>query len=70
MRAKTSAGSQLKRLAKRYAEAFADLVLIGGRHPDEHAEIRQQYAKARKKLYERIDSLTSIDLTPRSVHDE
>ena len=70
MRAKTKDGERLKRLAKKYADACVELSWIGSRFPDGHDEIRADYNKARKKLFDEIYRLTSIDLTPRAVRDE
>lgn len=69
MKAKTSTGSKLKRLAKKYASAWAEMTWMGNRHPDEHNEIRQTYEKAQKTLHDAIDEATSIDLAPRAVQE-
>lgn len=70
MRATTTAGARLKRLAQSYAEAFADLEQIGGRDPEDHEQIRARHRKSKKALHDAIDDATSIDLTPRAVSEE
>lgn len=69
MRARTTEGKRLKRLAKEYADAWADLSWIGGADPRDHNAIRKAYKKAREKLHKAIDEVTSLDLTPRVVED-
>ena len=70
MRAKTRDGERLKRLARKYADACVELSWIGSRAPDFFDDIREEHRKARKKLFDEIDRLTSLDLTPRAVMDE
>lgn len=70
MRAKTAEGRRLKRLATAYANAFADWTWGGGGDPEDIPEVEERLKKARRKLFDAIDSLTSIDLTPRIVADD
>lgn len=67
MKAKTTDGARLKRLAKAYADEWANLSWISSCHPDDHAGIRARYKRARQRLHRAIDELTSINLAPRSV---
>lgn len=67
MRAKTTEGRRLRRLADHYAQATADLAFLGAANPLDHAAIRDRYRKAKEALYGEIDRLTSINLTPRAV---
>lgn len=69
MRVRTQDGARLKRLAKAYADAWVEVVYIGGSDPADHDEIRERYKKARQRLHAEIDRLTGVDLTPRAVED-
>ena len=69
MKATTAEGRRLKRLATAYANAFANWTWRRGGDPEGVPEIEERLKKARRKLFDAIDSLTSIDLTPRGIGD-
>ena len=70
MRAKTKDGERLKRLANSYADAKVERSWRGTKDVDEWEAIDERVNKARKQLFDEIDRLTSVDLTPRAVRDE
>lgn len=59
----------MKRLAKRYAEAYAETTWIGHGKPKEGVRIEKDCEDARKKLFDAIDEITSTDITPRAVQE-
>lgn len=59
MRAKTAEGKRLKRLVNRYAKAVEARSWMGSMDSVDH--------EAKKLLFDEIDRLTSISLTPRSL---
>lgn len=69
MRAKTVEGTRLKRLIGKYVKAAIDQSWMGYKDAEEHNDIEENYKVARKKLWDEIDRLTSIDLTPRAEQD-
>ena len=69
MKAKTQQGRTLKRLATEYANAFADLTWMGAADPEDRLDIIKRVRKAKKTLFDKIDEVTGIDLTPRAVSD-
>lgn len=70
MKANTKEGDRLKRMAVRYARAYAEETWIGSRHPDEHQEVLDEFKAAKKALFDAIDELTAVDLTPRAVSEQ
>ena len=70
MRAKTKDGERLKRLARKYAVTYADMLECGDDPTDYGATVRVMCREAKEKLYDEIDRLTSVDLTPRAVSGE
>lgn len=69
MKVKTKQGERLKRLAQKYGNAMIDLSWLGNCPPEEHPKIKEAHDKARKALWDAIEELTSVDLTPRTVRD-
>ena len=76
MKATTSDNRKLKRLAAQYAEAYHQswMFLQTGRRVELTTATRKKAcrdacAKARRKLHEAIDALTTVDFTPRAVDD-
>jgi hypothetical protein len=76
MKATTSDNRKLKRLATQYAEAYhlAWMALQAGKRVELPRNARKKacqdaYKKARQKLHEAIDALTTVDFTPRAVED-
>lgn len=58
MKARTGdVARRLKRLAKRYARAYADRTRMGSRMPEEFDAIEEEHNNARKALFDEIDSL-------------
>lgn len=68
MNVKTTDGRRLKRLARAYARAVADVALEKV-DPSGQWDWDTHTARdvARDKLFAEIDRLTSVDLTPRAV---
>ncbi len=70
MKARNEDAERLKRLVEDYADACAKFERIDDwRHPSA-SRLRKKCEDIRTKLYDEIDRLTSIDLTPRSVLED
>lgn len=70
MRAKTTEGAKLKRLAKKFAEATANVAVEQVSSSQFNWDTVGALDDARKKLFDEIDRITSLDLTPRAVTEE
>ena len=68
MKSKTTVGQKLKRLAKKHADAWGDLVLDRCSEKEE-AELTAKFLKARKNLFDAIDEITCVDHAPRALQD-
>ncbi len=70
MRAKTKDGERLKRLANKFATTSSLWTWANEFGTSAGREIAQENMyKARKRLFDEIDRLTSLDLTPRAIQD-
>lgn len=71
MKARIRTGEHLKRLIRRYGDLREDMGIYKSEGTDiqEEANLHAKMLRARKALYDEIDRLTSIDLTPRPVQE-
>lgn len=67
MRAKTTEGNRLKRLAKKYAKAVADVAVEQVSPSQSEWDTRGALREAKEKLFAEIDRIMSVDLTPRAI---